>query len=712
MREHGSKTARWVISATAPSVTRETSMTRIVYAITVGILWAALSVGSSRAETPATEPADLTLNDAEAWAIGEILAGRVADFAHRCGGALDLWNHDLNIGDECRSIRGIFVRNALLQNNRTRASLSSQISINSAEIVDDVDMDGASINKVAIITGSIFRGTVSFSNARFDSTFSLNGSSFEKGISFNGARVAGALLMRETHIHGGVDLISATIGTNVEFTGAHVMDGFRANGLRVGRSVLANQLKIESGELSLVSSNISGDLELGGLQASSDINLNSILINGTLYINQESKITGAAIHLSTATIQGDVFFQGISVARGIIARRLRLSGTLFLTDSPSIRGVLNLNAATMAGGIVLAGATIQEELNAEAARIGSGIIVQGDSFLLGGVNLKRSRVEGDIWLNRSYIGGNFTLDMASVSGVLSFIETTVLGELFLSSARFGGDVILAGARLRSVSLAGSVALGDLFLANAEHHGVDWFSGHGVIDLTGARFRAIQYSLGESGGRNSWPPNGGVYLTGLTYDRVVTLRSFAVFAPEIYTEWLQMTPTFSRQPYQQLASTLRSSGEFEHANDVLFASRDRELNMNWVEGDCRILLNWTGERCLNAIGLWFVKSTIGYGLGWRYTYIFYWIISLTAAGYLVLSYAPHARDHSRMWRVLASLDALLPIIELNKEFTDFFNDPKRRWSNDWYILYFSFHSIAGYALASCVVAGLAGFTQAR
>jgi hypothetical protein len=65
-----------------------------------------------------------------------------------------------------------------------------------------------------------------------------------------------------------------------------------------------------------------------------------------------------------------------------------------------------------------------------------------------------------------------------------------------------------------------------------------------------------------------------------------------------------------------------------------------------------------------------------------------------------------------WCAGASLDQLLPIVELNKEFSDFFDDPDRERLKGWQLTYFAAQAIVGYVLASFVVAGLAGLTQAH
>ena len=54
--------------------------------------------------------------------------------------------------------------------------------------------------------------------------------------------------------------------------------------------------------------------------------------------------------------------------------------------------------------------------------------------------------------------------------------------------------------------------------------------------------------------------------------------------------------------------------------------------------------------------------------------------------------------------------LLPVIEINKEFSEFFNDPKRERLSWLHSFLFSFFAIAGLLLGAILVAVVAGPTQ--
>jgi len=51
-----------------------------------------------------------------------------------------------------------------------------------------------------------------------------------------------------------------------------------------------------------------------------------------------------------------------------------------------------------------------------------------------------------------------------------------------------------------------------------------------------------------------------------------------------------------------------------------------------------------------------------------------------------------------------------VIEINKEFKDFFDDPKRTRLKGWQSLLFSVLGVAGWVLGAALIAAFSGLTQ--
>jgi hypothetical protein len=99
--------------------------------------------------------------------------------------------------------------------------------------------------------------------------------------------------------------------------------------------------------------------------------------------------------------------------------------------------------------------------------------------------------------------------------------------------------------------------------------------------------------------------GSLDLQGFVYDRLGgygSEQSMLQRDAAWFEGWLARDPTFTRQPYQQLAALFRAVGDPDRADAVLYAARDRELVKNWQKGEY-----W------GAAGLGLLRITIEFAL---------------------------------------------------------------------------------------------------
>jgi small-conductance mechanosensitive channel len=109
----------------------------------------------------------------------------------------------------------------------------------------------------------------------------------------------------------------------------------------------------------------------------------------------------------------------------------------------------------------------------------------------------------------------------------------------------------------------------------------------------------------------------------------------------------------------------------------------------------------------------LQYVAGFGIG-TYTFrVLNWVIVIMVFGALYLKESVKGvRDekHPFVWCLGASLSRLLPVIEINKEFTDFFNDPERKRLTGWQGFIFSVIGIVGWVLGLILLAAVSGLTQ--
>jgi len=167
--------------------------------------------------------------------------------------------------------------------------------------------------------------------------------------------------------------------------------------------------------------------------------------------------------------------------------------------------------------------------------------------------------------------------------------------------------------------------------------------------------------------DAWPPT--MDLEGFHYDRLggvggMGRNDMRMRSSDEWTDWLARDHTFSTQPYTELSSVLTAAGHRDTADAVQLAGRERERN--------EACAGWS--HLGSCMWLTFLSYIAGYGIGLYTFFVLLWVLGLTVLGADVLWYSSNARQQGYWWRFGASLHWLLPIIELSKEFTNFFDNP--------------------------------------
>jgi hypothetical protein len=203
--------------------------------------------------------------------------------------------------------------------------------------------------------------------------------------------------------------------------------------------------------------------------------------------------------------------------------------------------------------------------------------------------------------------------------------------------------------------------------------------------------------------DAWPGQGQLHLDGFNFNRLggfegETEPEMRARGMDWWDNWARLDPKYSPAPYAQLAAALTNAGDREAANEIRHLGRVRER-----ETEKGLAFVWSG----------FLQYVAGFGIG-TYTFrVLNWVIVITVFGALYLKESVKGvRDekHGFIWCFGASLSRLLPVIEINKEFTELFNDPQRNYFTGWQNFIFSFMGIVGWVLGLILLAAVSGLTQ--
>ncbi len=233
-----------------------------------------------------------------------------------------------------------------------------------------------------------------------------------------------------------------------------------------------------------------------------------------------------------------------------------------------IGGAFDCSAGMFGSALATGGASKQKALDA------NGIIVGGDVFLCDGfvsngeVDLTGSQIGGDLYFS----GGK----LLGTPNALAAHRSIVGGAIFLSDGFWtAGKVDFTGTK---VSGALSTSKG-LF-------------GQGALHLPNVSTRALVDSETE------WPEAPDLDLEGFTYGRISNEQRIDVGAR---LRWLALQPPspFRPQPYLQLATVVRESGDSNGALLVL----EKMEQLRRADSD---------RSFLRRLWSWILWGTIGYG----------------------------------------------------------------------------------------------------
>ncbi len=607
---------------------------------------------------PMTNPGE---TEAERWVWDEIRAGREADLTRRFGQLLDPRNgRDPRWHDGSRVIGAGFIQ--------------------------------------TVLTAPVWRDAMDFRGLR------IGGARIPGKLDLRSAPIAAAVWLDLCRFEEEVVLEEANFAQHLTFDGSTFEAGLKGHGVRIGGRLSLKRLKdipalVRGDRLTLEHARVDGTLELTGSEFEAGVAADGLRVGGALFMHGAAAVRGGALTLDGAGVEGDLYMEDSIFEAGVAANRLRVGGSLFMRDAALLGPALSMIGTFVKGDIDMDRCVLAAGMEAERLQLGGSLFLRrvsaGADASAGG--------EG---------GGQGTHDGATGDSpeAPAFSQPVDGASILIIDSHIAKGVYLAGAQLGALWLGGTKIDGELNLAGNDGAVPRW-TAEAELNLRNTHVGALRDRW------DAWPgPTGKLELNGFTYDRLGGIsgsgEEAALRRPVgWYAGWIERDKDFSRQPYQQLAAVFRAAGYPDRADEILYAARDRERCEAWGEARRAGPRRWAALG--RALGLEMLRVAIGYGLtGHFFRQVALLVIAFTALGAAVLWASPAAAGRGLGWCIGASLDQLLPIVELNKEFGEFFNDPGRARLAGWQMLYFGWHALLGYALGVFVAAGLAGLTQAR
>jgi hypothetical protein len=633
---------------------------------------------------------------------------------------------------------------------RYKSVVEGAANLRGGKIGGDLDFYGASFAKSLTLESSDIDGTLYMQSANYGAEVTvfrakvgldamMGGSTYAQDVSAAGMNVAGNLRLDEKAKFGGkLSLLGARVGGDMALSTSIFDKDVSADRLDVvGNMFLDNA--VFGGAFTLIDAKIETGLVLN--RASFAGNVLASRINVASSIFGPAKF-GGDLRMEDAKI-GDALVMGGSTVTGTFdATNLTTGGNVLLDAKAAFKGDVVLDGARIGSELSLSSSSFDKTVTLDNIRLGGGMYVDNGAKFAGAVTMRDAS-----------IGIGLTIENATFGGETNFQRARIANNVGLWNSGFAGLLDLRGANFGWLSLSGSTLskadLSELVTTELAMSGLQWKCADGTtpvsFDAQGGKSDSPgPWKLGDAAWKtvrcdgeqgdaasklilrnvhatyfqdsaDTWP--FAVDMEGFRFDQLGGLHDdgredMRRRSAEQWTDLIARDHVYSPQPYTQLAAVLLAAGHRDIAEDVQLAGRDRERDALWSRHDA---YTWPWfENDLFAWG-WFslYASAAGYGVGLHTFRVLKWVVVLIVLGAFVLQLSEDGKKRNFFWRAGASLNRLLPVIDLTKEFKEYFDNAPdaqgRRPLNRFQVVFFVGIAMLGWILGAILLAAVGALT---
>lgn len=232
-------------------------------------------------------------------------------------------------GEKANTVRATLIRWLALGGDTEYPIHDHGIRLKGAWIKDELDLDGATVNKDLYLMFCHLEQNLFAIGTQFKSTLSLGGSFLAKGLTLDRAQIVGSLLLRADKTTrfqslGAIRLLGTKIGGDLSCRGARIEVQDSSYALSADQAEILGSVYLRCtdsayfesfGEVRFIGSNIGGNLECDGAKLTAHINqyalnADSMQVAGSVFLREKFESVGGTILLA-ANIKSGLVLTGL-----------------------------------------------------------------------------------------------------------------------------------------------------------------------------------------------------------------------------------------------------------------------------------------------------------------------------------------------------------------------------------------------------------------
>lgn len=326
------------------------------------------------------------------------------------------------------------------------------------------------------ISGAWFKELLDLPNASFNYPLSFVNSRFDSNINFNSLKSFSSIILNNTSIND-MDISGAKICGNLGILNTQVNKTLNMNSLDVDGYLYMDK-NSNFKEVILLCARIGKQLVISNSKFEGKFNMDSVKINEDLLIRGNLEFT-KEVDLHNATVGRNINISDAKFVEKINMNSLYVGGA-FTTESLFTPNKVHLEfndvsllGAKITNQLIITHSKFNGKLDMDSLEVNADLIIRGNLEFLEDVDIHNAKIKGQLIINDAKSTHDFIAASTEVSKGLYIQNNSYFTNLYFQSAKIESLIVIEESNfLGTLALDSLKVVGDIFMKKSKFNFVD------------------------------------------------------------------------------------------------------------------------------------------------------------------------------------------------------------------------------------------------